>query len=169
MNFERNIRLFFVKYGRRLFILVLIVLATLFILRTVNNLVDDNSKDVKQNSNKVSVSEKEQREDEKIIEQFVEYCNKGELENAYNMLSSNCKIEKYKTIQEFKSKYYGKIFSTNQEINIKLTDEQEYEILFTGNTLITGKVIETTDTYYLTKEESGKKININIHNEIKGD
>lgn len=169
MNFERNIRLFFVKYGRRLFIFVLIVLTTLFILKTINNLVESNSKDVKQNSNKVIVSEKEQREDEDVIEKFVEYCNKGDIENAYNMISSNCKIEKYKNIQEFKSNYYKKIFSTNQEIIIKLTDEQEYKILFTGNTLITGKVIETTDTYYLTKEESGKKININIYNEIKGD
>ena len=46
-----------------------------------------------------------------VIEQFVEYCNNGNVEEAYNLLSDECKDEMYKTLNDFKVSYYDQVFA----------------------------------------------------------
>ena len=43
--------------------------------------------------------------DNLIIKQFVEYCNEGKIENAYNMLSNACKERIYPSLERFKTMY----------------------------------------------------------------
>jgi len=46
-----------------------------------------------------------------IIEDFFRLCNEANVEEAYKLLSVDCKEELYPTIQDFITKYYNRIFT----------------------------------------------------------
>ena len=45
-----------------------------------------------------------------IIKNFVEYCNEGKYEEAYNMLTDDCKAKVYPSLEYFKTGYIDRIF-----------------------------------------------------------
>ena len=53
----------------------------------------------------------------KIIKNFIEYCNKSEIEQAYNLLSSDCKNYVYKTPEEFTKNYINIYFKNKKSYN----------------------------------------------------
>lgn len=102
------------------------------------------------------------------IKQFITYCNKKELENAYNMLTDDCKKEMYNDIETFERLYYnGNFENTIKETEITNWSNNTYLVYFKESALSTGKIKdENQKGDYITvvgEKENGYKLNINSY------
>lgn len=103
----------------------------------------------------------------KLIEQFIQYCNNGEVENAYNLLTNECKERLYPTLQDFINIYHSQVFKTTKTYSIQSwysEDVNTYKIRILNDMLSTGtydnsEIIE--DYYTIIESEQGSKLNIN--------
>ena len=100
-----------------------------------------------------------------IIEQFVSYCNNGETEKAYNLLSKDCKNEVYKNLNIFETLYYKENFGGNikKTATIENWFGNTYTVYISADIMATGKIEDTKkrDYYTLVDEEGSTKLNIN--------
>ena len=106
-----------------------------------------------------------QENNEKIIEQFIQYCNAKEIEKAYNLLTDECKEVVFNSsIEKFKTNYVEKLFRTYKIYNMQSWINRAYttykvrileDILSTGTT---GKEIE--DYYTVVQQNGQTKLNI---------
>ena len=100
-----------------------------------------------------------------IIEQFVSYCNNGETEKAYNLLSKDCKNEVYKNLNIFETLYYKENFGGNikKTATIENWFGNTYTVYISADIMATGKIEDTKkrDYYTLVDEEVSTKLNIN--------
>ena len=55
-----------------------------------------------------------------IIKQFVDCCNNRNHENAFAMLTEDCKNEFENNIQNFKNDFYNKVFSSQRTYKLEL-------------------------------------------------
>lgn len=122
----------------------------------IDDIKTDNIKDLKNNTI------------ENTMKLFVSYCNSGNYESAYNMLTDECKKAlKYYDVKTFKEAY----------IDIRFEDPQEYTltrwasnddiitclITFNGDLLATGgeKYSANEEYYSFVKKDGTYKINVN--------
>lgn len=100
-----------------------------------------------------------------IIEQFVSYCNNGETEKAYNLLSKDCKDEVYKGLEAFETIYYKENFGGNikKTATIENWFGNTYAVYISTDIMATGKIEDTKkrDYYTLVDEDGSTKLNIN--------
>ena len=74
------------------------------------------------------------------VEEFVNYCNEGKTEEAYNLLSDSCKEEFYPTINSFITYYYEPLFKKGKRTySIQNWIKDTYIVKFTEDLLATGK------------------------------
>lgn len=102
----------------------------------------------------------------KTLDEFVAYCKDGNIDNAYNLLSKECKQEMYPTKEFFKASYYDKIFDSEDKIvSAENWIGNIYKVKYKEDPLTTGNIDDkNTKQDYITivEDESGnKKININ--------
>lgn len=99
------------------------------------------------------------------IENFVSYCNNGEIEQAYSLLSGECKEELYPTIENFTELYYNKVFNGEKKnVSIENWSNNIYKVEIAGDFLSTGKYDENDiqeDYMEIVAEEESYKLNIN--------
>ena len=69
-------------------------------------------KTTKQTEKNYSVISKKQLDDQmgQIIIKFIDYCNSGEINSAYELLSDDCKQILFPSIESFLNNYYNRIF-----------------------------------------------------------
>ncbi|MCI8641740.1 MAG: hypothetical protein HFJ59_07770 [Clostridia bacterium] len=100
-----------------------------------------------------------------VINEFVNYCNKEELQKAYDMLTDECKEVMFSNINSFKKIYYdGNFKGEKKSCTIENWLGNTYKVNFTGDILSTGDLTNsgTTEDYItIVKNEDGYKININ--------
>ena len=101
-----------------------------------------------------------------VIQQFVDYCNNNQIEQAYNMLSSDCKEAVFPTIQNFQNNYVEKIFTTNRSVKIEdsMYGNSIYKITYSNDILANGGYqSENTfqDYCYITEEDNATRLSIN--------
>lgn len=88
------------------------------------------------------VKKEEFNKDDEIVKQFVNYCSNKEYENAYNLLSDECKSNLYPQLSSFERTYARTIFATPKlyslESWINNGDYVTYRISYTENPLVTG-------------------------------
>lgn len=65
------------------------------------------------------ITESVYEEEENLIATFIEYCNNGQVEEAYNLLSADCKEALYNTQEDFINNYYNEVFATKREYNLQ--------------------------------------------------
>ena len=92
-------------------IIILSIIAFIAIIQILDNFAyeKNNSNENINNSNNSSINynysvitEKEVSSNvSEIIDEFIEYCNNGQVEDAYEMLSDECKIILYPTLEDF--------------------------------------------------------------------
>ena len=74
-----------------------------------------------------------------LISEFIDYCNAGDIEKAYELLSDDCKELLYPDLQTFKDSYANKIFDTKKlyacQAMITDDDYHTYQINFTKDML----------------------------------
>ncbi len=118
-----KIRRFFKKY-KKIIIFIIIVWAIIF---TVNYILKNMPKEeVPKTTYEPNVSvmsddevpDKWQETIESTIDTFVQRCNNKDYENAYNMLSDDCKSEVYPTLNSFKS-YVDNRYSSKRAYSIQ--------------------------------------------------
>ena len=114
-----------------------------------------------------NVSKEQFEQDSNLVNTFIDYCNNREVEKAYNLISDECKEEKYPTLEEFKEFYYNDIFARKRECNlqawISTKDYTVYEIRYANNMLATGTYDENDvyqDYITLNRKNNTEKISI---------
>lgn len=102
-----------------------------------------------------------------LIKNFFDYCNNGDIEEAYNMLSEECKDELYTTVNVFKEKYYNLIFTEKRSYDsvlwINANRGNTYRIEIMSDLLATGQreYMPIEDYYTIVNEAGIYKLNIN--------
>lgn len=103
-----------------------------------------------------------------VVDEFIEYCNNGQVEKAYEMLANDCKEILYPNFEEFKNRYYNEIFNTKKQyISQAWTTADNtttYRVDFIEDMLITGEASKSSisDYYTVKKDDNGNyKLNIN--------
>lgn len=120
--------------------------------------------------NKMSNKVSNNYSNEKIIKDFISYCNSYEIKNAYNLLSDECKETVFfSNMEYFKKNYVQSIFNTNKIPNIQKWLEgyvTTYRIRLSEDILSTGNIKDKTnvieDYYTIIQTKDGElKLNIN--------
>ena len=114
-----------------------------------------------------TVKEEKAKENNSIINTFLDYCNNKNVENAYNLLSNKCKEKLYPTLEDFINYYYNVKFENNKTYDIQAwyTENGSYtykinlkeDILASGN----ANILATEDYYTIVEEDGENKLNIN--------
>lgn len=98
-----------------------------------------------------NIVKEKQEKNSNIINEFINYCNNGEIEKAYNLLTDECKINLYPNINSFKTNYVQKRFTKKRQADIQsyyndILDTYKVrlteDILSTGNASMAGAVEE---------------------------
>ena len=123
MDIKRNVRLFFVSYGKLLFEILFVIALIILGLQYLNKKVAE----PKQVSAQINIENTNNvqniQQDKNIISTFLEYCKNNQVQEAYAMLSENCKKEKYNSIDLFNKNYMQKYFHI---------DIEEYKVYIVG-------------------------------------
>ena len=101
-----------------------------------------------------------------VIQQFVDYCNNNQIEQAYNMLSQDCKEVVFPTIENFQNNYVEKIFTTNRSVKIEdsMYANNIYKITYSNDILANGGYQSENifqDYCYITEEDNETRLSIN--------
>lgn len=101
-----------------------------------------------------------------VINYFVKLCNDKKIQEAYDMISADCKTVIFPTINDFKNNYYNKIFT--QEKGVKIEDSMYggdiYKITYSNNLLANGGYNQEStkqDYIYIVKENEQMKVSLN--------
>ena len=100
------------------------------------------------------------------IGKFLQYCKEGNSEQAYNMLSADCKEIEYQTLTDFQNKYLTSKFNKESVYEIEPWINDTYKISISKDLLATGDVKNNEKQIeYITivKENSQEKLNINSY------
>ena len=112
-----------------------------------------------------SVSSKNLNTATETIEKFINFCNEKNLDEAYNMLTEECKNQMYTSVDVFEQAYYNNVFNGEEKsCNIENWTGDIYKVNIVGDMLATGKSNNGyTKQDYITvkKEENNYKLNIN--------
>ena len=95
-----------------------------------------------------------------VIKSFLDFCNGGKVEEAYNLLTNECKEIFYPDINIFKTQYIDKNFSSNKNYDYKVWTNNTYLIEIRDDIMATGIYSDSfyTEDYYTIIND---KININ--------
>ena len=127
---------------------------------TINDRNNQNITDNIVSKEDLEAKVKELNNDEDVIKMFIEFCKKGNVDNAYNMISDSCKKTLFTTQKEFSEKYYNTYFSNQTIIKIsKYNDNGTYKVDYSLDPLITGSSENSKITDYITITKD-KKLNV---------
>ena len=105
-----------------------------------------------------------------VLEQFIQYVTSKQVEQAYNLLTEDCKEILYPTLEGFEQKYcqdlYDKIYDFQSWSSTDNT--YVYQVRFYDNMLSAG--LDFTNHYledYITVLKKGDVYKVNIHNLIR--
>lgn len=101
-----------------------------------------------------------------LIDKFTEYCKNNQINEAYDLLSEECKSEMYPTVEEFQKNYYNRIFDGKaKNISTENWVGNIYKVKFTEDALSTGIYNSKSAIQdYITvveDEEENQRLNIN--------
>lgn len=169
------------KIWKVLLIIVLILALIYFLSNTAlmrNNKkisnISLNSKIYSDEENKTYISEQSaisgeaitEREVTKInntISKFLQYCKNGNSQEAYNMLSENCKQDRYSSLEKFNDLYVKAKFNKEQVYDIQNWMSNTYKVSISHDLLATGNVNENQkqiEYITITKQNGEDKLNI---------
>lgn len=115
-----------------------------------------------------NVSSNSLKEQVKIIDDFIKFCNDGDVDEAYELLTDECKSELFSSLEIFKSKYYDKVFNVRKTYNVQNWTKDTYRVKFMEDILSTGNVSNSSEYFqeYMTVVKVGKAYKLNINNYV---
>ena len=113
------------------------------------------------------IDESNLQEANKLIEEFISECNNGNIDQAYSLISIDCKNEMYKDINTFKTMYYERIFNPNTKKTAIIENwfSNTYIVKISDDIMTTGKVSNGIQDY-ITIVEENNELKLNINNYI---
>lgn len=182
----------FYNQNRKKFFVIGIIIVFLFILlQLFNNILkerDENAKsniNIIKNTNKIEnenvlisdksisngkrLSDSKLNEDIDIIKKFIEFCNNKEFEEAYDLLTDECKEEMFSNLNDFVNIYYTSLFNGEEKnYTIENWSSNTYQVNFVGDILSTGKVdeVKNKQDYITIVNQGNNEYKININNYI---
>lgn len=188
-----NLRRWYNQNRGKFWLVIIIILALIFFVQIVNNFYKEKSATNKNQTNissgvrntinnnisgtlesttslieGSSISGKNLENQTSVIDTFIKYCNGGNIDNAYNLLTEECKEEVFPSLEIFKNKYYDNVFNTYKTYTIQNWFKNTYKIKLTEDALTTGKV-GANSAYlqeYMTVEKKDSEYKLNINNYI---
>ncbi len=160
MDIKRNIRLFFVSYGKLLFEILFVIVLAILVLQWLNNKAVEQKQsntaivNIEDQNNTEKNNINESKIDKKNIEIFIEYCKNKRLQDAYSMVSDNCKKARYNSIDLFNENYVQKYFNVDIEEYRIYTSKENYIVVLKESAISTGK------------QDLTKELKFSIENEI---
>lgn len=177
----------YINQNRRKIILVIGIIAGIIIVIQLLNAFAESKleKNAKVNNNVVkentyqpnktiltntTIEEAQAEKNTEVIEEFVQYCNNGEIQKAYDLLTDECKEVLYPTVDKFENNYHKKIFNGKKIYNIQswmsTSDCYTYKIKYLDNVLSSGKYGSSDaieDYITIIEKENEVKLNINYY------
>lgn len=171
---------------KKIIVIVLVVVFCFLIIQALNQMAKNQLKNRNLNEETISKEEQEKiknlpttsiitgekvkeettKTNVNVIETFSNACNNGNIEEAYSLLTDECKTALFPTLENFTKNYYNIIF--NQKRTIKI---ENYKNSSTTNTYLVTfyedinsvSSIEQVNQYkdYITVEPKKNKINVN--------
>lgn len=110
-----------------------------------------------------NINKNEIKKVNETISIFLEYCKSSNIEEAYDMISNDCKQKEYKTIEEFQEKYVKRKTTKDDICVIEKWMSNTYKVSIFTNPLSTGEINTNKKIDYITivNEDSKQKLNIN--------
>ena len=104
------------------------------------------------------------KSDVEIIGAFFNACNQRNLEDAYNMLTDECKEQMYNSLEVFEQAYYNNVFNGEQKVyTVENWTGNTYKVDISEDILSTGK---SNDGYVKQDYVTVKDGKLNINNYI---
>ena len=164
MNNWTDFRIKMIKFFRRNRKKILIGLIVWLVIVILNNILKNQPEKLPSPSttytphvsvmdNTKEVPEKYQEPIQSLIDTYFNYCNNGNYEAAYNLITKECKEKNYPTIEQFKG-YINEVFEGKKKIyniqNYSIVDNKYiYNVRILDDILATG----TTEGYYYYEEK----------------
>lgn len=176
MYFKRELKLFWAKYSNPILFWSIVFIVVIFIIQSLNAYVKNNNyqedSNILQNEieNIITITEEEKIENEELIQKFIDFCKNKKLDQAYNLLSEECKKQLYPNLNSFTQKYYSRIFNKKRDIQFEIIDNETYKIMFYEDMLESGKIEgrNSLEDYCKIVQAIGEnKLYINLKNTIK--
>lgn len=168
---------------------IIIIIAFAFLMFYLLNYIVDNTKEeeniqitneinYKTNSSKITtnqsvvtgenVSSNQLKTQTGVIDQFISYCNEKNLQEAYDLLTDECKEQIYNSLEIFEQAYYNDVFGgETKTATVENWVDNTYRVRIVDNLLATGK---SNDGYskqdYITVKKVGDEYKLNINNYI---
>lgn len=104
-----------------------------------------------------------------VLDTFIDYCNNNKINEAYDLLSQDCKNEMYPKVENFKNSYWDSIFSGNKKhISVDNWTGNIYKVTYMEDALSTGVYQQTNNIqdYITTTTDKEGKTKLNINNYI---
>lgn len=181
--------------NRYLILAIMAAIIFLFLLiNTLNNNVKENNKKQEEQSKtqkntthyqeiytpeKTTISgsnvkPQKQEDNKKVIDNFINYCNQKQIEQAYNLLSDACKEKVFfSNIGNFRDNYVNKIFNTKKTYSMQSWINRDtyttYKVKIMDDMISTGKITSKQDEiedYYTVVMQSGGEYKLNINSYI---
>lgn len=116
-----------------------------------------------------TISKETLKTDTDIIKQFIDYCNNNNIEEAYNLLSDDCKKELYNSQEKFEDDYVKEIFTEKRSYDIQAWEQGRkgstttYKVKYLNDIMSTGVANDEYIEEYITivKQNDEKKLNVN--------
>ena len=171
----------------RIIITILIVAFIIILIQLINYILKESKSEIQSYNNMIKdtsipsesvisgeeLPEKTTDSNMDVIKQFVNFCNSKQYENAYNLLSKDCKNELFSSVDVFINNYCNNIFNSNTTYNLELwystSNAYTYRITYyENNILATGNISSSNNTEdYITIVEEGEENKLNINNFIE--
>ena len=121
-----------------------------------------------------NVKPQKQEDNKKVIDNFINYCNQKQIEQAYNLLSDACKEKVFfSNIGNFRDNYVNKIFNTKKTYSMQSWINRDtyttYKVKIMDDMISTGKITSKQDEiedYYTVVMQSGGEYKLNINSYI---
>ena len=183
-----NIISWYNQNRKKIWITILTAVGVFFIVWRLMFMWNDNNQtnipqviqeDIGSNLNSVTLSSQKSaitgqntninKEEISVIDNFVSYCNSGNLEKAYNLLTNECKEEMFPNINSFQKLYYNPIFgNTKRTTKIENWYGDIYIVDYSEDALSTGTYITENNIrdYITITKDSENNIRLNINKYI---
>ncbi len=159
-----KIRSFLGKNVIKLIVIALFIFFVYSVIRAGDSAYKEQEKNIKEKNTTepVTISSSESK---KIIKEFLENCTKGNYEKAYTYLSTDCKIENYRSFADFKNNFCEKNSLKGKDYSIEETSSKSkntYRVEL-NNMLSTGKSNGKVQVFYCKMViEDDEQIKISI-------
>ena len=179
-----NLRRFIDKNEELIKKVIIIVVFVLFIIKSLNFIYekDEEKKRIQsnenntnsQNSKDTNITEEDYTTESNsmdiTISSFVNYCNQRKIEEAYKMLTQECKNAMFPTVEDFEKIYINNVYNIKREYELTKWSAEGNKttclVTLYGDLLATGGTVNSKQEYYTFVEDDNGNYKLNINNYI---